>query len=76
MTVIPFKKPEAAKPQRTLRHEPKGFLLVPARALDVIKRIEESVDAMLADQTNTKHEDWSAIFHLMSLIELSPRYEP
>jgi hypothetical protein len=59
-------------PRRKLRREPKGFLLVPARALDVVKRIEESVEEMMAD--DTKHLDWSAFFHLLSIIELSPRY--
>jgi hypothetical protein len=45
-----------------LKREPKGFLLVPARALDVIARIEASIEAEQRDTTNAVHMDWSAFF--------------
>jgi hypothetical protein len=69
-------KPEAGYliTDAKLRPEPRGYLLVPARVLDVLKRLEDSVEAYTADQTGKAHIDWKAYFHLMAILEMAPRY--
>jgi hypothetical protein len=77
MTVVPFPKPAASPdPAPCRKREPKGFLLVPRRILDVLARLEASVDAFAADHGNTGVMiDWNAYYQVIAILELAPRYE-
>jgi hypothetical protein len=61
-------------PRRKLKKEPRGYLLVPARALDVVHKLEASVDDFVAGRSYAPF-DLQAYFQLLALIELAAKYE-
>jgi len=71
--VVSLADRKAAGPK--LRPEPQGYLLVPARILATLKRLEDSVDAMAGDTTHTKHPDWNAFYGIVACLEMSTRYQ-
>jgi hypothetical protein len=57
------------------RPERQGYLLVPARILETLARLEASVDAYAADHGNTgKHIDWNAYYGVVACLEMATRY--
>lgn len=76
MNVIAFrKKPLAAaasKPQR--KREPRGYLLVPARIMDSVAKLEASLDAIT--HNDAAHADYASLYQILAILDLSTRYEP
>jgi hypothetical protein len=72
--VINLKDGAATKRGPKLRPEPKGYLLVPARALDMIAKIEASLVAFVASEA-AHVIDYSSLYALMACVELSTRYK-
>jgi hypothetical protein len=61
--------------RQKLRRDPKGFLLVPARILVPLQRLEASVEALSTDTTNSKHIDWNSYYAVLAILEMSARYQ-
>jgi hypothetical protein len=73
-TVIDLKQRAALVAAPKLRAEPKGYLLVPARALDLVAKIEASLDAFVAGKAEHMI-DYNALYGLLAVVEMSVRYQ-
>jgi hypothetical protein len=73
--VIEFARPEETTTPKRRRHEPQGYIMVPLRILEPLKRLEDSVNALAADHADTgKSVDWQAYYSVLACLEDAARY--
>jgi hypothetical protein len=63
---------EPVDPKKKIKHEPRGYLLVPVRALDALAEFEASIEAWTSNRA--KDVSWDAYYRLVAVLELAPRY--
>jgi hypothetical protein len=68
--VVPFGVPIPRTPRKPKRKpEPQGWLMVPARALNSAKRLQDSLDRCVFGDGAVNKIDWRAIYELLAMID-------
>ena len=73
--IVAFAKPVTsdAKPRRSRKPEPLGYMPVPRRVMLPLKKFERSIDAFASH--NGKGFDWAAWYQLLAILEMADEYQ-